>query len=168
VVETISGLPRQSIYTIFCGWSITSPKEKCMKMNRIYGSKKYICDKTSILPPLVQFLPLSFPILLHHMMQSSQQLSYFQDALLVKPDQFFDLYPPQLIESLIQKAETFLARRLKSVTDLETLDDLCLAAFNSNALKLDSERTVSTSANARKHIYRAYYQVQLSVLEMLL
>ena len=30
--------------------------------------------------------------------------------------------------------------------------DLCLAAFNSNALKLNLERTVSTSANARKHI----------------
>ena len=30
-----------------------------------------------------------------------------------------------------------------------------------NALKLDFERTVCTSTNARKHIYRAYYQVQL-------
>ena len=46
-------------------------------------------------------------------------------------------------------AVTFLARCLK---DLEMFDDLpvCLAVFNSNALKLDSERTVSTSANARK------------------
>ena len=76
----------------------------------------------------------------------------------------FDLYPPQLTENLIQMAETFLARCLKPVTDLETFDDLCLAAFNSNALKLDLKRTVNTSANARKHTYRACYQVQLWVL----
>ena len=61
-------------------------------------------------------------------------------------------------------AETFLARCLKLVTDLEMFDDLCLAEFNSNTLKLDLERTVCTSANARKHIYRAYYQIQLLVL----
>ena len=40
---------------------------------------------------------------------------------------------------------------------------VCLTAFNSNALKFDFERTVCTSNNARKHIYRAYYQVQLWV-----
>ena len=68
------------------------------------------------------------------MAKTKQWIFFSEMKSLVKPDQFFDLYPPQLIESLIQKAETFLARRLKSVTDLETLDDLCLAAFNSNAL----------------------------------
>ena len=36
----------------------------------------------------------------------------------------FDLYPPQLTESLIQMAETFLARCLKPATDLETFDDV--------------------------------------------
>jgi len=87
-----------------------------------------------------------------------------KEIQLVKPDQFFDLYPPQLTENLIQMAETFLARCLKPVTDLEMFDDLCLAEFNSNTLKLDLERTVCTSANARKHIYRAYYQIQLLVL----
>ena len=44
------------------------------------------------------------------------------------------------------------------------LDDPCLSAINSNALKLDLERIVSTSANGRKHIYRACYQEQLWVL----
>ena len=60
-------------------------------------------------------------------------------------------------------AETFLVRCLKPTTDLETFYDLRLAAFNSNTLKLDFERTACTSTNARKHIYRAYYQVQLWV-----
>ena len=41
---------------------------------------------------------------------------------------------------------------------------ISLYTFNSNDLKLDLERSVSTSANARKYIYRAYYQVQLWVL----
>ena len=36
---------------------------------------------------------------------------------------------------LIQKAENFLVRRLKPTEDLETFDDLHLAAFNSNSLK---------------------------------
>ena len=53
-------------------------------------------------------------------------------------------------------AETFLVRCLKPTTDLETFDDLRHAAFNSNALKLDFERTACTSTNAKKHIYRAY------------
>ena len=66
-------------------------------------------------------------------------------------------------ESSIQMAETFLVRCLKPTTDLETFDDLRLAAFNSNALELDFERTACTSTNARKHIYRTYYQVQLWV-----
>ena len=61
-------------------------------------------------------------------------------------------------------AETFLIRCLKPVTDLEMFDDLCLTAFNDNALKLDLERTFSISANARKHIYRVYYLIQLWVL----
>ena len=74
-----------------------------------------------------------------------------------------DFNSPQLTESSIQMAETFLVRCLKPTTDLETFDDLHLAAFNSNALKLDFERTACTLTNARKHIYRAYYQVQLSV-----
>ena len=60
-------------------------------------------------------------------------------------------------------AETFLVRCLKPATNLQTFDDLLLAAFNSNALKLDFERAACTSINARKHIYRAYYQVQLWV-----
>jgi len=67
----------------------------------------------------------------------------------------------ELTESMIQMAETFLVRCLKPTTDLETFDDLRLAAFNSNALKMDFERTPCTSANARKHIQRAYYQQQL-------
>ena len=74
-----------------------------------------------------------------------------------------DFNSPQLIENSIQIAETFLVRCLKPATDLQTFDDLRLAAFNSNALKLDFERTACTSINARKHIYRAHYQVQLWV-----
>ena len=74
-----------------------------------------------------------------------------------------DFSSPQLTESSVQMAETFLVRCLKPTTDLETFDSLRLAVFNSNALKLDFERTACTSTNARKHIYRAYYQVQLWV-----
>ena len=70
---------------------------------------------------------------------------------------------PQLTESSIQMAETFLVKCLKPTTDLETFDDLRLTAFNSNALKMDFERTACTSTNARKHIHRAYYQLQLWV-----
>ena len=70
---------------------------------------------------------------------------------------------PQLTESSIQMAETFLIKCLKPTTDLETFDDLRLAVFNRNALKLDFERTACISTNARKHIHRAYYQVQLWV-----
>ncbi len=58
-------------------------------------------------------------------------------------------------------AETFLAKCLKPSMDLETFDDLRLLAFNSNALKIDFEKTACTSANARKHIHRAYFQLQL-------
>ena len=74
-----------------------------------------------------------------------------------------DFNSPQLTESSIQMAETFLVKCLKPATDLQTFDDLRLAAFNRNALKLDFERTACTSTNARKHIHRAYYQVQLWV-----
>ena len=62
---------------------------------------------------------------------------------------------------MIQMAKTFLVKCLKPTTDLETFDDLCLVVFNGNALKMDFERTPCTSANARKHIQRAYYQQQL-------
>ena len=47
-----------------------------------------------------------------------------------------DFNSPQLTESSIQMAETFLVKCLKPATDLQTFDDLRLAAFNSNALKL--------------------------------
>ena len=47
---------------------------------------------------------------------------------------------------------------LKPTKDLETFDNLRLAPFNSNSLKMDFP---CTSANARKHIERAYYQQQL-------
>ena len=45
--------------------------------------------------------------------------------------------------------------------DLETFDDLHLAAVNSNSLKMDFEKIPCTSANARKHIQRPYYQQRL-------
>ncbi|KAF3853607.1 hypothetical protein F7725_014295 [Dissostichus mawsoni] len=70
---------------------------------------------------------------------------------------------PQLTESAIQMAETFLVKCLKPSTDLETFDDLRIAAFDSNALNMDFERTTCTSTNARKHILRGYYQQQLWV-----
>ena len=63
---------------------------------------------------------------------------------------------PQLTESAIQMAETFLVKCIQPSTDLATFDDLCLAAFNSNALKMDFEKTTCTSTNARKRIQRAY------------
>lgn len=57
-----------------------------------------------------------------------------------------------------------MVRCLKSATDMETFDDLRLAAFDSNALKLDFEKTACTSTNhVRKHIKRSYYQLQLWV-----
>ncbi len=55
-------------------------------------------------------------------------------------------------------AETFLDKCLRLSTDLETFDDLCLAAFNTNALKMDFEKTPCTSTYVRKHIQIAYYQ----------
>ena len=70
---------------------------------------------------------------------------------------------PQLIESAVLMAETFLVKYLKPSMDLEKFDDLRLAAFNSNALKIDFEKTACPSANARKHIHRAYFQLQLWV-----
>ena len=60
---------------------------------------------------------------------------------------------PQLIEIAVLMAEMFLVKCLKPSMDLETFDDLHLAAFNSNALKMDFEKTTCTSANARKHIH---------------
>ena len=39
-------------------------------------------------------------------------------------------------------------------------DDLHLVAFNSNSLEMDFEKIPCMSANARKHIQRAYYQQQ--------
>ena len=59
--------------------------------------------------------------------------------------------------------ETFLVKCLKPSTDLEIFDDLRLTAFNTNALKMNFERTTCTTTNARKHIQRAYYQQQLWV-----
>ena len=59
--------------------------------------------------------------------------------------------------------ETLLVKCLKPTTDLEIFVELRLAAFTSNALKMDFERTACTSMNARKHIHRAYYQLQLWV-----
>ena len=70
---------------------------------------------------------------------------------------------PQLTESAIQMAETFLVKCIKPSTDLETFDDLRLAAYNSNSLKMNFDRTACTTINARKHIQRAYYQQQLWV-----
>ena len=70
---------------------------------------------------------------------------------------------PQLTESAIQMAETFLVKCLKPSTDMKTFDDLRIAPFDSNVLKMDFERTACTSTNARKHIQRAYYQQQLWV-----
>ena len=63
---------------------------------------------------------------------------------------------PQLTENSIEMAETFLVKCLKPSTDLKTFDDMCLASFNSNALKMNFERTTCTSANAKKHICRPY------------
>ena len=68
---------------------------------------------------------------------------------------------PRLTESSIEMAETFLVKCLKPSTDLNTFDDMCLACCNSNALEMNFERTTFTSANAKKHICRLYYQQQL-------
>ena len=70
---------------------------------------------------------------------------------------------PQLTESAIQMAETFLVKCLKPSTDLKTFDDLRVDGFNSNGLKLNFERTTCTSTNVKKHILRGYYQQQLWV-----
>ena len=57
--------------------------------------------------------------------------------------------PSKLVPSAV-------VRYLKPTKDLETFNDLRLAAFNSNSLKMDFEKNPCTSANARKHIQRAY------------
>ena len=54
----------------------------------------------------------------------------------------------ELTESMIQMAKKFIVRCLKPTTDLETFNNLCLAAFNSNSLKMDFETIPCTSANA--------------------
>ena len=64
-------------------------------------------------------------------------------------------------ESPCKIVPSAVVRCLKPTKDLETFDDLHLAAFNSNSLKMDFEKIPCTSANARKHIQRAYYQQQL-------
>ena len=92
----------------------------------------------------------------------STKLSAVNNVL--KPDDAslilnFDCQP--LTETAMEMAELFLVKCLKPSTDLETFDQLRLAAFDSNALKLDFEKTACTSANARKHIQRSYYQMQL-------
>ena len=66
-----------------------------------------------------------------------------------------------MTESMIQTPENYLVRCLKPTKDLETFDDLRLAAFNSNSLKIGFEKIPCTSANARKQFQRAYYQQQL-------
>ena len=62
-------------------------------------------------------------------------------------------------ESSIQKADKMYQTSFRP----GTFDDLHLATFNSNALKLEFKRTACTSPNTRKHIHRACYQVQLLV-----
>ena len=50
-------------------------------------------------------------------------------------------------------AENYLVRCLKPTKDLETFDDLRLAAFNSNSLKMDFENIPARhAANARKYM----------------
>ena len=68
---------------------------------------------------------------------------------------------PQLTELATQMAELFLVKCLKSSADLETFNALRVGSFDKNSLKFDSEKTACTSSNARKHIRRSYYQVQL-------
>ena len=58
---------------------------------------------------------------------------------------------PQLIESAVLMAETFLVKCLKPSTDLEIFDDLRFAAFNSNALKMDFEKTLNLSKCQETH-----------------
>ena len=47
--------------------------------------------------------------------------------------------------------------------NLDTFDNLRIAAFDSNVLKIHFERTPCNSIYARKHIQRAHYQQQLRV-----
>ena len=51
---------------------------------------------------------------------------------------------PQITESTIQMAETFLVKCIKPSPDLLTFEDLRLAVFDSNVLKMDFERTPCT------------------------
>ena len=54
----------------------------------------------------------------------------------------------ELTESMMQMAENVLVRCLKPTTDLETFDNLRLAAYNSDSLKMDFETIPCMSANA--------------------
>ena len=55
-------------------------------------------------------------------------------------------------ETPCKPVPSVVVRCLKPTTDLETFDDLRLAAFNSNYLKMNFEKITCTSANARKHM----------------
>ena len=70
-----------------------------------------------------------------------------------------DFNSSQLTESSIQTAGKMSQTSYRP----GTFDDLHLATFNCNALKLEFKRTACTSPNARNHIHRVYYQVQLLV-----
>ena len=56
---------------------------------------------------------------------------------------------PQLTDIAMQMAELFLVKCLKSSTQLETFNELRLAAFDTNSLKFDYEKTACTSSNAK-------------------
>ena len=60
---------------------------------------------------------------------------------------------------MIQTAE-IMSQAMKRLGNIN-FDDLRLAAFDSNSLKMDFEKISCMSANARKHIQSAYYQQQL-------
>ena len=76
--------------------------------------------------------------------------NYALTTALVMNNNYYSIFKPRHI-----------VRCLKPTNGLEIFDDLCLAAFNSNSLKMDFEKILCTSANARKHIQMAYYQQQL-------
>ena len=50
----------------------------------------------------------------------------------------------------MQTAEKYLVRYLKPTKDLETFDDLRLAAFNSNSLKMDFEKNFLHVSQCKK------------------
>ena len=73
-----------------------------------------------------------------------------------------DFASAQLTETTMQNAEHFLVKCIKPSSRLETFDELRVNDFETT-LKVDLEKTPCTSANARKHIKRSFYQVQLWV-----